>query len=267
MFAIGEFARLSRVTVKALRYWDEAGLLKPARVDRTTGYRYYTAEQLSRLNRILVLKELGFTLEQIGKMVEAGISGAELKGMLRMRQMEQQLKIQEEASRLAAIQQMIEEIQNEGMPLDVVVKESTPKYVVSTRGNLKSYPEISRLYPVVYSQLGAKAFGGVPIAIWHSPDMNDEIDAEAGVLFDEPLAVTGALQCYRMEPVEVASYIHQGSFIQFKGIYDRLMRWLEASQWEPAGPCREIYLKIGNPVRQDDESYVTEIQVPVRKAA
>jgi DNA-binding transcriptional MerR regulator len=70
MFKIGDFSRFSRVTVKMLRHYDEIGLLKPARVDPFTGYRYYTADQLPRLNRIIALKDLGFTLEQIGSLLD-----------------------------------------------------------------------------------------------------------------------------------------------------------------------------------------------------
>lgn len=59
MFKISDFSRLSLVSAKALRYYDELGLLKPARVDESTGYRYYAASQLPRLNRILALKDPG----------------------------------------------------------------------------------------------------------------------------------------------------------------------------------------------------------------
>jgi DNA-binding transcriptional MerR regulator len=65
MLKIGDFSRLSLASVKALRYYDELGLLRPARVDELTGYRYYSASQLTRLNRILVLKDLGLSLQQI----------------------------------------------------------------------------------------------------------------------------------------------------------------------------------------------------------
>ncbi len=66
MFKIGDFSKLSLVSVKTLRYYDELGLLKPARVDEFTGYRYYSASQMPRLNRILALKDLGLSLEQVG---------------------------------------------------------------------------------------------------------------------------------------------------------------------------------------------------------
>jgi DNA-binding transcriptional MerR regulator len=267
MFAIGEFARLAQVTVKTLRYYDEEGLLKPAHVDRDSGYRRYKASQLPRLNRILVLKELGFSLDQIATLIEEGVNEFELQGMLRLRRAEQKSKIEEESSRLAAIEHMIEEIAREGAPLEVVIKDSTPSWIVSVRDLIQSYPEIGRLYPEVYSQLGAQAASGTPIAIWHCPESkSSDIEAEAGVLFNHEIPVAGRLASYQLPAERVASYVHHGSFQQFKGVYDRLTRWMEETGWRPSGPCREIYLHIGNPVRQDDTTYVTEIQFPVEKS-
>jgi DNA-binding transcriptional MerR regulator len=72
MLKIGEFSKLSRVSVKALRHYDEIGLLRPVQVDPSTGYRFYGHEQLPRLDRILALRDLGFSLEQIGQMLEEG---------------------------------------------------------------------------------------------------------------------------------------------------------------------------------------------------
>lgn len=71
MFLIGEFSKISRVSKRLLHYYDDIGLLKPAYIDQTTGYRYYRAGQLPRLNCILALKELGLTLDQIKKMLQA----------------------------------------------------------------------------------------------------------------------------------------------------------------------------------------------------
>lgn len=256
------------MTVKTLRHYDEAGLLKPARVDPSSGYRFYTASQLPRLHRILVLKELGFSLDQIGSLLEEGISAREMQGMLRLRRIEQESKLAQERSRLASIEIMIQDIALEGTPLDVVIKDSNPAWIVSVRGALQSYPEIAGLYGAVYGQLGARAACGIPIAIWHCPEnQGNEIQAEAGVLFEAPVAVTEPVGCSELPSVRVASYIHHGSFEEFGGVYDRLTRWMESSGWRPSGPCREIYLQIGNPVRQDDKSYVTEIQFPVERVA
>lgn len=81
MIKIGDFARLCQVSVVTLRYYDEMGLLKPVKVDEFTGYRFYSASQLPRLNRILALKDLGFPLEQIKLMLAGDLSLEQLRSM------------------------------------------------------------------------------------------------------------------------------------------------------------------------------------------
>src|SRR5262245_3397796 len=86
MFTIGDFARHGRVSIRMLRHYDAIGLLTPARVDPFTGYRGYEAAQLSRLNRIVALKDLGFTLDQVATIIDDKVGADELRGMLRLRQ-------------------------------------------------------------------------------------------------------------------------------------------------------------------------------------
>jgi DNA-binding transcriptional MerR regulator len=85
MFRIGEFSKIAQVPGSLLRYYDEIGLLKTVHIDQRTGYRYYSARQLPRLHRILALKELGLTLDQIARMVNEEISAAEIQGMLALK--------------------------------------------------------------------------------------------------------------------------------------------------------------------------------------
>ena len=80
MFGIGAFARLGGVSVRTLHHYDELGLLAPAHVDPDTGYRWYEAEQLARLNRILALRDLGFALGDIGPVLADPVSADELRG-------------------------------------------------------------------------------------------------------------------------------------------------------------------------------------------
>ncbi len=85
MFRIGEFAQIAQVSGRQLRFYDQLGLLRPAHIDPQTGYRYYSIRQLPLLNRILALKELGLSLEQIGPLLKDEISPVELRGMLTMK--------------------------------------------------------------------------------------------------------------------------------------------------------------------------------------
>src|SRR5581483_802114 len=95
MLRIGEFARLSQVPAKTLLYYDEIGLLKPAYCDPETGYRYYAANQMEQLQRILALKDMGLSLEQILFVQEERLPTEQMQAMLKAKRIELQCKIQE----------------------------------------------------------------------------------------------------------------------------------------------------------------------------
>ena len=84
MFSIGAFAKYGGVSVRMLRHYDAVGLLRPAHVDPHTGYRFYEADQLARLNRVIALKELGLTLDQVRAILDGELAAGELRGMLRL---------------------------------------------------------------------------------------------------------------------------------------------------------------------------------------
>src|SRR5262245_19409696 len=114
MYKISDFARLSRISAKMLRHYDEIGLLRPAHDDPDTDYRFYTAEQLPRLHRIVVLKDLGFTLQQIATLLDDGLTPEQIKGMLKLRRAEVEQRIQAEQLRLAEIAARLSQIECEG---------------------------------------------------------------------------------------------------------------------------------------------------------
>ena len=117
MLKIGYFARIGRVTVKALHHYDRLGLLKPVHVDPFIGYRYYDVGQLSILNRILALKDLGLSLEQVGQLMEGNVSRDEIRGMLRLRQSQLREQADEVAAELARVEARLSQIElEETMP-------------------------------------------------------------------------------------------------------------------------------------------------------
>ena len=135
MFQIGEFAQIAQVSGRQLRYYDQLGLLRPVRTDPQTGYRYYSIRQLPRLNRILALKELGLTLDQIGALLENEISPTELRGMLAMKRAQVEQSLRAEESRLRHIESRIEQIDRQGdiKDYDVVVKSVASMPYLSMR--------------------------------------------------------------------------------------------------------------------------------------
>ena len=104
MLKIGAQARRAQVTVKTLHHYDDIGLLKPAHVDAQTGYRYYTPEQEDRLNRILALKDLGLSLEQIGHMLARDLTEAAMRDILQAKHAELRAQLRDVQSRLTRVE-------------------------------------------------------------------------------------------------------------------------------------------------------------------
>ncbi|HTE39444.1 MAG TPA: helix-turn-helix domain-containing protein, partial [Steroidobacteraceae bacterium] len=141
MFRIGDFSRIARVSCRLLRYYDEIGLLSPGHVDRDSGYRYYSAKQLTRLNRILVLKELGLSLEQIARIIEDNLSAAELRAMLTVRRSDIERAVAEETQRLRFVESRISQIDSDGALSvdDVIVRSEPARRYLSVRRTVESF--------------------------------------------------------------------------------------------------------------------------------
>jgi len=271
MIRIGDFSKLSQVSIKTLRYYDEMGLLKPLNVDRFTGYRYYSVSQLPRLNRILALKDLGLSLEQIARVLDEGVSPEQLRGMLRLKSAELQQHITEEQARLARVEARLNHIDKEDtMPdYDVVTKQVEPQLVAGVRETLPSYPAVGRLFDELYGHLarfGVNGLATVGAAIWHDEEYKtSDIDGEAVVYLKQSVSEGGRVKVYELPAATMASVVHKGAYNAFNQAYEALLRWIEANGYKIVGPNREVYLYCTQPVRQDDDSYVTEIQFPVEK--
>lgn len=267
MLRIGDFSALSQVPIKTLRYWDEYGLLRPARVDPDTGYRYYAAHQLAQLHRILALKGLGFSLEEVARVLDATVTAAELRGMLRLRQAEQRERADAEAERLARVEARLRLIEQEGSMggYEVVLKTVEPQWIGSVREVIPAYKDVGRLYGEIFTAVGPHV-AGAPMALWHDPEYKEQdVDAEAGVPLRGPMTAAGRVQVRELPTATMAAVVHHGAFQRLSEAYDATLKWVAANGYQVAGPIRELYLHCPAPVRQDDESYVTEIQVPVEK--
>jgi len=133
MLKIGEFSRLSQVTVKTLHHYDELGLIKPAHIDPVTNYRFYTVEQLPRIHRIMALKEMGLSLEQIGIMLEKELPTDEIRGMLHFKQAQIHQEMREAQRQLSLVEFRLRMIEAEiNFPdLDVVMKRLEPMRFLS----------------------------------------------------------------------------------------------------------------------------------------
>jgi DNA-binding transcriptional MerR regulator len=271
MIKIGDFSKLSQVSVRALRYYEEMGLLKPVEVDRFTGYRYYSVDQLPRLNRILALKDLGLSLEQIAQLLAEGIPPAQLRGMLRMKQAEIQHQVGEEQARLARVEARLRHIEQEGkMPTyDVVIKKVEPQLAAAMRRVIPAYREVGQLYGELFAHLGRHGGrpAGPPLAIYHDLEFRErDADVEAAVPLAAPLPGSEQVSVRELPGIEqAASMVFKGAYEGISDAYSTLLAWTGTNGYRIAGPVREVYLR-GPESGPDSSSYVTEVQVPVEKA-
>jgi DNA-binding transcriptional MerR regulator len=269
VFGTGAFARLAQVSVRTLHHYDDIGLLPPARVDQQTGYRWYAAEQLHRLNRILALRDLGLPLTEVRKVVDDEVSLDELRGMLRLRQAEAHERITAEAERLARVEARLRQIEMEGRvgDYDVVVKPLESHHVAldhectTSFGNANLGPILGRLFGDLYAELDRVGIApaGPMLALYED---SGDADAPIKVMAAVPVDDTEIVTSDRIEIVDVpavprgATTIHRGSMAHVDEGYQALFRWAEETGEHIDGYSREIYLACDG----DPETWVTELQ-------
>lgn len=275
MFKISEFSRLSQLPMKTLRYYDQINLLKPAYTDPLNGYRYYTTEQLFRLNRILAFKDLGLTLEQILQALDEQIPSSEVRGMLRLKQVETRTLIEQEYIRLARIEARLRLIEREdGMATraEVALKNVKPQLVASlpTRANLSSsslpffFAELDRSL----LQYGLAESATLPhMVLWQdtgvceSPD--ETYDVEVACPLTRQIQADENLTVRTLPGVPLmASIMHQCHPQGACSALVDLAQWITENGYTVllSQPCREVYYAQG-----EDHLYISEVQVPVVK--
>ncbi len=272
MIRIGDFSKLSRVSIKALRFYDEMGLLKPVEVDRFTGYRYYEFDQLPRLYRILALKDLGFSLEEIGRLLEGELSTEQMRGMLKLREAEIRQRVEEEAERLERVALWLRQIEQEDSMsrYDVVIKKIEPTRVASVRGMVPTPPDQRSLWDELMDYLQQKSVRmiGPPMAIYHDPEFKEQDwDIEVVMPIGEEIPASGRVNIYGLPGVEkMACVVHTGPFATILEAYDALGKWIDQNGYQIVGPGRELNLRLPERLGdQNDPNTVNEIQLPVEK--
>jgi DNA-binding transcriptional MerR regulator len=280
MFRISDFARLSRVSAKMLRHYDDIGLLKPAWVDPETEYRYYTADQLPRLNRIIALKDLGFRLDEIARLLasESGdetVSVEQLHGMLKLRRTEIERRLAEEQARLARVEARLVDIERELPSYDVVLRSVEPVWAATKRQTAPNDLGIERMFEEVerFAERFKARADEPPFMVYHG-DKPDWLDVEVAVPLTRSVPGSSPVDVRQFPRIEtMACVVHTGSYASLPRAFAALHRWTQLNGYRSIGPAREVYLRFSAgdkklklpPVflTRDATEFVTEIQLPV----
>ncbi|ORT54041.1 MerR family transcriptional regulator [Streptomyces sp. CB03238] len=270
MFTIGDFARHGRVSVRMLRHYDAIGLLRPAHVDPYSGYRFYEAGQLARLNRVIALKDLGFTLDQVRSILDEQVGAEELRGMLRLRQAELESAMSEAAARLARVGARLRAIESEGhmSTQDVVVKSVPGARLAELTGVAAGFgpgeigPVITPLYQELCARLeaaGVTAFGPGIAYYEDAPAGDGSIVVHAGMTVPAGVTVPDVEIVELPGLGQAATVVHRGPMDDLLPTIQTLATWIDTNGYRSAGYSRELYLECP----EDPAKWVTEIQEPV----
>lgn len=271
MFRIGDFSRIARVSARLLRFYEEEGLFAPAHTDARTGYRFYGVAQLAQLNRIIVLKELGFSLEEVRTILGTGVGPQELRGMLVLRRQEAQRVLVEQAQRLRHIETRIAQLESDGAMSaeDVVLRPEPAAQLLSLRRTVASFGEARALIGELREHARPLLRGGRAgriVAIAHAPQFEqEELDVEFGYLLEDGAPApspAGPLRLRTLEAVaQMAVCVRVGLPEDAHLVTAKIGRFLERSGHRLAGPSRELFLQPPNPERMHEA--VVEMQFPV----
>jgi DNA-binding transcriptional MerR regulator len=251
-YRIGEFSRLSGVSIKALRYYDQIGLLKPAAVDPRNQYRFYVSRQLQDLAAIGALKDLGASLDDIRRVLGRTESGQARRKLL------EQLRRRAERSMAAARQSLIwiegalEGLSDGQREVAVVVKQRPAVRVASIRAQVKCYAEIDVLERALQRSIVSGLAGASHGVLWHRCAESGSIEGEPFVEVSTRAPRSGAYELKELPAAAVATAYCEPDEHDAERTYEALNRWVRLHNYRLTGPKREIYV-----------GQILEIQFPV----
>jgi DNA-binding transcriptional MerR regulator len=260
-YQIGQFSKITELSVKTLRHYDDIGLLKPVRIDALSSYRYYSSEQLERVLIIGRLKYYEFSLSEITEMVASAEDDADILSHLHKRAQVIQARAKKYAALSAEIGTLIELQQEEIMEssVEIVVKEVPAMQVISLRYKGK-YSDIGQYFKKLYRAAGMQV-GGKPFALYYDEGYEEVADIEACIPVKKHIEKEG-IECRELPKVIVHSYVHVGPYEALSESYKKLFDYTQKREMQLQAPSREIYVKgPGMIFKGNPQKYRTEIQM------
>lgn len=270
MFKIGEFSRLTQVSIRMLRYYDETGLLKPAQIDRVTNYRLYAAEQIPTLNKIVFLRDLGFSVAEIADALSPWNDERIIK-KLEQKHLEIEDAIKTEQEKLAKIRLAEEDILREKIAIHYsVLIKAVPSYqVLSLRRVLPDYYGEGQLWKemAAFAKERNISFSSDTFSIYHDEDYREkDVDVEICACVSHIGERAGSFTYRNTEAVPLMAFtMVYGSFENIAGAFLAFAGWLqEHSQYKMGTHSRQIVHR-GPWNEEMTEHYLTELQIPLEK--
>lgn len=271
MLKIGDFSKLSRISIRMLRHYDEIGLLIPKEIDSFTNYRYYGEAQLTDASRINALKDMGFSLATIAEILKSYNNPKALSEFLAVKQAEVQAQADEIKQRLLLLETAIMRLRKDDMAMNynVVLKSLPERYVASVRKILPAYNQEGILWKIMMSETGPMNLqpedNCYSLAIFHDEGYKEsDVDVEVQMSVKSKHQNTENVIFKTVPAVEIASATYKGSYEQVTAVNQAVATWVSDNGYEFNGPMFCIY-HVSPAQTQDPSELVTEVCCPVKK--
>ena len=269
MLKIGEFSKLSRISIRMLRHYDEIGLLKPAYIDPDSGYRYYAEHQLTAAGRITALKNMGFGLSSM-----AQILACDSKEMLASHMLVRQAELEEQihllSDQLRRLDTALTRLRkDETMQYDVTIKTFPARCAATVRMQIPSYEMEGMLWNMLVSETQSlNIVEDNPCyccAVFHDKEFKEsDVDVEVYKTVKGSYPDTEHVRFRMLEEITVASAVCKGSYEQMGDIMAAVAQWACDNGYAFNGPAFNIYHV--SPYETDNpDEFVTEVCYPVQK--
>lgn len=270
MIKIGDFSKLARISIRMLRYYDSIGLLKPSSLDVFTGYRYYDVSQLTEAFKINALREMGFGLAEIEKILEEYKNPLALAAFLEGKQAEVQIQRKMLDDRLVLISTSIERLRKDekSMNYSVTVKTFPKRYAACVRKTIKNYYDEGELWKLLKEEAGELQTEAPFCAMAFFRDncyKENDVDVEIQMSVKGNYKDTEHVKFREVPEILAASAVYKGPYELITEAYEAIMDYISGNGYEIDGSMFNIY-HVSPSATNNPEEYVTEVCIPVKKA-
>lgn len=263
MYRIGDFSKITKLTVKALRYYDKEGILVPSHRDEESSYRYYDEINYEKALQIKLLRDLEFTISEIKEVIDLCEDSIDLSCILEEKKEQIKKKIYDQKAQLKKIDDYIKpKLKEENkMEYKIEIKEMPSITVASIRYNGK-YSDCGKYIGKLYKAVKGKAIGE-PINCYYDGEYKEIADIETCLPIKEKID-NQDISCKELPGIKAITTIHKGSYDGLNKAYKALLNYANENNFECLLPSREVYKKgpgmifAGNP-----DKYITEIMIPI----
>jgi len=271
MLKIGDFSKLSRISIRMLRHYDEISLLRPASTDDFTSYRYYSEAQLPAANRIKALRDMGFSLAAVAEILIYYDDPEALSRFLSVKQTEMQEQAEDTKHRLLLLETAIKRLRKDNtmMKYDVTLKTLTERYVASVREVIPAYNQEGMLWNILMQETAPMNLQSADpcqcLSIFHDEDFKDsDVDVEIQMTVKGICKNTEHVVFKTVPAVQIASATYKGGYEQLTAVNEAVANWVNDNGYEFDGAMFCIY-HVGFAQTQNPDEFITEVCYPIKK--